>query len=367
MTSTLVAGTYQSGEGLLVALNIDGSVRMLALDPDGAATELLNETEYQKNWPFDPDTVFALRRSDGVDVLVTDHTDAAFIHKQGTATTLTALGTTTVMDLEVLGFAPTTSGTLAMYTKASSFTVLDTATMQKTPRPPRGDGGFLVVPHSTGAWLTAERLDLATDCQDTGEVMTCGGGEPSVPRYACTWHVDVWNVKDTSFIDAEPLVTFDLPATISPYCGDDTPAGLATLRSDVGFGFGIGRHHAATLDQRTQGLALAFQYPQPSGTAGIALALIDQAGTRIIDRTTAALTATNGDSWLAVRADRLFMCGRTDCAMSDATTATAFRLPYEVGGTAVGARGVTLTPNGVRLIGTVNGNPLMSQLLNCTH
>jgi len=370
-TNASIVGVFESGQGLLVALDISRSVRLMAIDHAGVASELLNESEYTRNWSFDPTGVTAIRRSDGVDVLVSDDAHVTLIHKQGSTVTVTPLAETNYLDLHVLGFAPTSSGVLAMYWKGDratgtdeTLTAVDTLSMQKTTRVFHGDSGLVSVPSATGAWLTAERLDFASDCQPTGETVNCGGGTPAVPSSTCTWHLDVWNVKDTSFASADALVTFDVPATISARCDDDTPAGLATYPNTLGSGFGVGSHHAATLDQSTQGLALALQRPTAPNMRGVQFELLDASATRVIDGTTAPLPAGDSQSWLAVRGGNLFMCSGDVCAMSNANTATGFK--FSSSPTTVSVDGVALRPNGLALVGGINGNALMQQSVNCS-
>jgi hypothetical protein len=348
-------------------------VRLIAVDASGSATELLNETEYQKTWYFDPTQIIAFRRNDGVDVLVTDNADAALIHKQGTTVTVTALDDTSYMDLHVLGFAPTAAGMLAMYWKGDAstgtdetLTVLDTTSMEKTTRTFHGASGLLSTPSATGAWLSAERLDFASDCQTTGQTFDCGGGTPAVPSSSCTWHLDVWNIADKSFVTADPLLSLDVPATIAARCDDSTPAGLATYSSLFDLGLGLAGHHMATLDQHTQGLGLAMQAPIAAGMDGIQFELLSPTGSRIIDGTSSALRATSARYWLAARAENLFICGDDDCAMSNATSATAIHFPL-MDALTVSAEAVALRPDGLALVGSINGNPLMQELVSCTH
>ncbi len=367
-----IVGTYQSGQGLLVALDLSDSIRLLAVDKNGGASELLNESEYTPNWSFTPTEVVAIQNGDAVDVLVTDNADAALIHKQGTQVTLTPLAQTDFMDLHVLGFAPTASGTLAMYWKGDqstgtdeTLTVLDISSMQKTTRTFHGASGLVLTPHATGAWLSAERLDFDTDCQATGDTMSCGGGTDPVPTSTCTWHVDVWNVTSNSFTTADPLATFDAPATISARCSDSTPAGLATYPSSLGSGLGIGPHHAAALDQDTQGLALALQLLTMPNMRGVQFELLGPSGDPSIAGTTASLPVGNSQSWLAVRAGDVFMCSGDECAMSNASAATSFR--FSSAAMSVSVDAVALRADGLALIGGINGNPLLRQLVSCQH
>jgi len=191
MTNDSIVGTFDNGQGLLIALDIARGVRLLAVDASGAATELLNETEYKKTWYFDPTQIIAFRRSDGVDVLVTDNADAALIHKQGTTVTVTALDDTSYMDLHVLGFAPTASGMLAMYWKGDAstgtdetLTVLDTTSMQKTTRTFRGASGLLSVPSATGAWLTADASASRATANPRGKPSTAAEAPRPCPAPA---------------------------------------------------------------------------------------------------------------------------------------------------------------------------------------
>jgi hypothetical protein len=373
MTNWSVAGTYQDGQGVLLALHENKGLRLLAIDRDGTASELINETEYRPTWSFEPEEVFAFVGPNTVDLLVTDHADVALVHKQGTTVTITPLDETNFMDLHVLGFAQTASGMLALYWKGDRatgtdeiLTAFDPSSMQKTTRTFHGDSGLVSITSASGAWLTAERLDATTDCQPTGQMIDCGGGETPVPSSDCTWHLDVWNITDKSFATADPALTVAIPATISPRCSDSTPLGLATYSTMFGDGPGVGSHHVTALDQRTQGLALAIQRPKGPGAPGLQFELLDASAKQVIDGTTTAFDSTEIGTWLAVRAGNLFLCSGDDCAMSTGSAASAFRFSLSQSMT-VDARQVALRGDGLTLIGSINGNPLLQQHVSCLH
>jgi hypothetical protein len=353
----------------LFAFSVGDNLRLMAVGQDGSSTELLNETEYRGTWTSDLSEVTALRRSDGVDLLVSDNNHVAIIHKQSTTVTVTELDNSTYLDLHALGLAPTASGMLALYWKGKTdgtdqtLTVYDVTTQKKWTRTFHGPSSMLSVAHSTGAWLTAERLNLATDCQDTGQTVNCAGGFAPVPSYACTWHLDVWNVTDTSVATADPLATFDVPATISPRCNDKTPAGLATYLPSFGWGTGFGLAHAIVLDPSDQALAIAL-YQKATTGSGVRFEMLDLSGKRLIDGTTASLMIGNQLSWMTVLANHVFICGGDQCSMSDAMTATAFEFPYQ--SDTVDPRGTVFTRDGVGLVGLSNGNTARIQQVHCT-
>ena len=72
--SLYTAGTWylagSDAQGILLAIDVNIAIRVVSVTPNGTAQVLLDETTYQKSWSFDPTDVLALRRSDGVDVLV---------------------------------------------------------------------------------------------------------------------------------------------------------------------------------------------------------------------------------------------------------------------------------------------------------
>ena len=373
-TNWSIAGTYQDGQGVLLALHENRSIRLLAIDQSGNPSELINESEYQKNWFFEPEEVAAFVDTDGaVNLLVTDNADAGLIRKQGSTVSLTPLAETNFMDLHVLGFAHTASGVLAMYWKGDRatgtdevLTAFDPMNGQQTTRTFHGDSGLVSITTATGAWLTAERLDTSVDCTPTGQTLDCGGGETPVPSSHCTWHLDVWNVTDKSFATADPAVTFDIPATISPRCSDSTPLGLATYSSTLGRAPGVGSHHIAALDQKTQGLALGIQRPLSAGMPGVQFELLDRTAKRTIDGTSAPLESLGDATWLAVRAGNLFLCSGDYCAMSTGSAATAFKFSSSQAMT-VSVSQAALRPDGMLLIGSINGNPVIQQHVSCAH
>jgi hypothetical protein len=81
--------------------------------------------------------------------------------------------------------------------------------------------------------------------------------------------------------------------------------------------------------------------------------------------TWASLPAGNSQSWLAVRAGNLFICSGDECAMSNASAATSFR--FSSAPMTVSVEGVALRPDGLALVGGINGNPLLQQLVSCKH
>ncbi len=368
-TTWQFAGSDQGGSAALIAVPLNRLVRLVALTSSGSSSELLNETEYNKNWSFDPTEVQALRTNSGVAVLVTDNAQATILQKDGSTVTVVGLQQTSNLDLHLLGFAPLSSGPLALYyqgddTKAANetLTVLDITSMQKTTRVFSGPVNLSLVSSEAGAWLAAERLDLAKDCQDSGQVQTCSGGAPSVPVYSCTWHLDLWSVSSASVLQGAPLTTLDVPASISQRCDDMTPAGLATFSSTLGTGAGFAAHHAMAIDPVSNALAVVLQRASMPGAPGVQFEMVNASGARAVTGVTAAVSATNASSWLAVRASRIFMCGDHRCAVGDASGGTSFTLDASLD--LLGASGVMLLPDGIGLLG---GTSPSLQTLSCTH
>ncbi|MET0791825.1 MAG: hypothetical protein ABW061_09920 [Polyangiaceae bacterium] len=345
------------------------SVRVVALTGEGTATELLNESEYTKNWSLDPTEVRALRTSSGVDVLVTDNARATFIQKDASTVSLVGLQQTNNLDLHVLGFAPLQPSPLALYyqgdeTKAANetLTAFDVASMAKTTRVFAAPVSLTLVSSGSVAWLAAERLDLATDCQDSGQTQSCSGGAAAVPIYTCTWHLDVWKVSAASALQGSPLATVDVPASISQRCDDKTPAGLATFTSTLGMGAGFGAHHALAIDPTNDALAIVVQRASMPGSPGVQLEMMDTSGKRSITGITASLSAINASSWLAVRAGRIFVCGDSRCAVGDSSGGTSFS--FDASLDLLSAQGILLPSDGIGLLG---GSAPSLQTLSCKH
>jgi hypothetical protein len=371
MLSWFVAGTFDGGQGAIIALNVDRSVRLVGIGADGTATELLNEMEYKRGWPFDPTELVAYRTSDGIELLVTDNANLALVSKHGSVVTSVGLADTSYMDLHVVGFVPTASGVLAVYFKGdpmnatpATLSAYDPTTQETATRTLQNDATPVITTHDKGAWLTTERLDLASDCQDSGDVVKCGGGEPDEPAYDCTWHLDVWSATDASFMTAEPLATLDAPANLSRRCGDDMPAGLSTYLYTMGDGIGFGGHHATAVDEKTGALAIAIQQSLGAGSPGVKFVMLDGTGQRLIDGTLAPLNGINESSWMAVLGGNPFICGSDECAMSVNGAGMGFRFPYS--SDALSFPDAALhRPNGLGLLGGINGNPIWLELVDC--
>ena len=99
-TSWFVAGS--DSQGTLLAVDESRSVRVVSVTPGGTAQVLLDETTYQKSWSFDPNYVVAVRRSDGVDVLVSDQSFVVLVRKQGSSVRVVTLANSSGSDLTAL-------------------------------------------------------------------------------------------------------------------------------------------------------------------------------------------------------------------------------------------------------------------------
>lgn len=77
---------------------------------------------------------------------------------------------------------------------------------------------------------------------------------------------------------------------------------------------------------------------------------------------TAAVSAINASSWLAVRAGRLFLCGDRRCAVGDASGNHSFT--FDASLDLLSARGILLLPDGIGLIGS--SMPSLQEI-SCQH
>jgi hypothetical protein len=191
-------------------------------------------------------------------------------------------------------------------------------------------------------------------------MQACSGGSPSVPIYSCTWHLDLWLATSASALTGDPLATIDVPASISPRCGDDTPFGLATFVSVLGTGAGFGAHHALAIDPTDETLAVIVQRAESAGSPGVQFERLDGNGQHLLSGLTASLSALNASSWLATRAGRVFVCGDYRCAVGDTSGGSSFKFDASIN--LLSARGVLLLPNGIGLLGDI---PPSLQVLTC--
>ena len=361
------AGSEASGSAAIIAVAVNRSIRLVELDANGGMEQLLDEAEYKKNWSLDPTEVRAARRGTELDALVTDNAQMTLLRKRGGTVEVSGLERTSYMDLHVLGVAAKSG--LALYFKGDdtkaleeTLSVVDMESLNPVTRTFKGPASLTVTSDASGAWLAAERLELDSDCSATGQMQNCSGGAAAVPIYNCTWHLDVWSTSSSDALQGPPLTTIDVPATISPNCDDSTPAGLATFPSTLGTGPGFGAHHALAIDPTDNTLAVAVQRAMGTGSPGVQFEKIASDGKRIFTGITAAVSAINASSWLAVRAGRIFLCGDYRCAVGDASGGHSFMFAASLD--LLSARGIVLLPDGIGLIG--NSTPSLQQLA-CQH
>lgn len=351
---TLGTGTawYLAGsdsQGTLLAIDENRSVRVVSATPNGTAQVLLDETTYQKSWSFDPTDVLAIRRSDGVDVLVSDDSHVVLVRKQDSSVRVVELANTNESDLTAMALTNGSAGTLAVfqeghdtYGTTQKVTAVDVdpliaaagttpanislaqqiSSMSQASRSFTGPAGAAAVSTPSQVWLTIKRLNATTDCQDTGQTATCSGGNPAVPWLDCASHVDAFKLQKGADLQAAPIATVDGRAVTHQACSDATPVNANSVA------------YVAAVDPATAQLGIALSY-QPTQTAsGLQFALISPSGAKLIDGVNETQPSSGGQSsWTIVRSGHLFVCSTNGvsatCWVATPSSATSFPLQYE--------------------------------------
>jgi hypothetical protein len=341
-TTWFLAGS--DAEGTLLAVDENRSVRVVSAPPGGTAQVLLDETTYQKSWSFDPNNVVALRRSDGIDVLVSDQSFVVLVRKQGSSVRVVELATSSGSDLTALALAAGTNGTLAVFqqgkdaygtpqkitavdvdpliaaagsTPANISLVQQVSAMTQATRSFTAPAGAAAVSTGTQVWLTTERLDATADCQSTGQTSTCSGGNPAVPWLNCAWHVDAFKLQSGADLQKAAAATADSHAWVHAACGSATPVNPGSINMSWPFGLGLGGHHASAVDPSTSQLALALAYQAASTDIGVQFTLVDPSGTSLISgvNETVSLGDLTANPWIAARGGHVFYCGSLNPAI----------------------------------------------------
>jgi hypothetical protein len=383
-------------QGVLLAIDVDSSVRLVSASSTGSSQVLLDETAYQPTWGFDWRSAVALRRSDGVDVLVSDRYSVALVHRQGSKVSVITLAESDNADLTAMALTVGSSGTLAMFGRGKDqpgapeaviAVDVDPFLAMVNPYPsiakqinampqaartftPTAGANALATP--TAIWLTTERLDPATDCHDTGQTVFCGGGNPSVSLLDCAWHVDVFRLTKGADMQAAALATVTGRAYVQPECGATTPVNPHDIMENIGMGWGMSNNHGTGVDLVTSQLGVVLNYQSSLTSVGLQFALVDPSGHLSIDGvnqifTSSNISTTNSFSWTGVRSGHVFYCSGevlTDCWAADASAVSTFQL-QDVGV----PRGTVRLPDGFGVVEPMN-NPDTSawlQPLTCLH
>jgi nucleotide-binding universal stress UspA family protein len=349
-------------QGALLAIDVNRSVRLVSASSMGSPEVLLDETTYQATWGGDWTDAVALRRSDGVDVLVSDRYSVVLVHRQGSKVSLITLAESNNADLTAMALTAGSSGTLAMFGRgkdqvgapeavivvdvdpflamvnpspsiAKQINALPQAARTFTPT-----AGANAVATPTAIWLTTERLDPSTDCHDTGKTALCGGGNPSVSLLDCTWYVDVFRLTKGADLQSPALATITGRAYVQPECGATTPVGPHDIMKNLGMGWGMSNHHGTGVDLVTSQLGVVLNYQSSLTAFGLQFALIDPSGHLSIDSVnqifpSANTSTTNAFSWTGARNGHVFYCAGerpADCWVADSSTVSMFELDIGV-------------------------------------
>ncbi|HVV50698.1 MAG TPA: hypothetical protein VHO06_13615 [Polyangia bacterium] len=369
---TVASGTawYLAGsddQGTLIAVDINRSVRLVSATPDGTAEVLLDETTYQASWSFDPTNVVALRRTDGVDVLVSDDSFVVLVRKQGSSVRVVQLAQTDESDLTAMALAAGSNGTVAVFQEGhdtygtnQKITAVDVdpliAAAGATPanisiaqqvsgmalasRTFPAPAGALAVATPTQIWLTVERLDAATDCQDTGQTATCTGGNPAVPWLDCSWHLDAFKLGSGADLQSAPTATVDSEVFTHQACGSSTPVSTGSATS-----------YTPVVDPATGQLGLALDYAPTQTSAGLQFTVLGSSGTPLFASLNEVVPFSGpGGFFTLVRGGHFFYCIGTSldaftCWAAASSGLTSFSVPFDQI-----ARGAVQTPTGVGIV-----------------
>ena len=356
---------------------------------------MLDETTYQPTWGFDWRAAVALRRSDGVDVLVSDRYSVVLVHRQGSKVSVITLAESSHGDLTAMALALGSSGTLAMFGRGEDVAgspeaviavdvdpflamvnpypsiAKQISAMPQAARIFTPTAGANAIATPTAIWLTTERLDPATDCHDTGQTEFCGGGQPAVSLLDCTWYLDIFRLTKGADLQAAALATITGHAFVQPECGATRSVDPHDTMKGVGMGLGMSNNHGAGVDLVTSQLGVVLNYQTSLTTAGLQFALIDPSGHLSIDGVKylfpePTFSIGTAYAWTGARSGHVFYCvGELPgyCWTADAAAVSTFAL--DVGH----YWGTVRLPDGFGLIESMN-NPDTSawlQPLTCVH
>jgi hypothetical protein len=333
--------------GVVASIVIGESVRVVALHYADEVVELLDETAYTPNWSFEPTRVFAARTSsDSVDVLVSDDSGVSLIVKPSfDPIRVVELAYTNFLDLRALAIGRSGKVAFARGEDVQTLSVLnvrpllqanpaatdltdaveealtsgsDAATFDVTTPVPLD-----AVPNGSGIWVTAERMDAATDCVPTGQMVPCGVGA-MVESFACKFRVEGWYVLSAEPFD-QPHTVLESNLTLAPACGTTEP--------NLRFGSSLvgrdeTRHHLLASDLNLQGVVIATQNELVPTAPALRSALLFKmlAGNPAEDLGELAVSDPWRDAWVAAGEGTSLACSGGRCVRLG-TPATTFAAP----------------------------------------
>jgi hypothetical protein len=382
-------------QGALLAVDVNSSVRLVSASWTGSVEVLLDETTYRPTWGFDWRSAVALRRSDGVDLLVSDRYSVALVHRRGSTVSVVTLAESEHGDLTAMALTLGSSGTLAMFGRGDDVAgspgaviavdvdpflamvnpypsiAKQISAMPQAARTFTPTAGANAIATPTAIWLTTERLDPVAACHDTGQTEFCGGGKPAVSLLDCTWYLDIFRLTKGADLQAAALATLTGHAFVQPECGATRSVDPHDIMKNLGMGWGMSNNHGAGVDLVTSQLGVVLNYHTSLTTFGLQFALIDPSGHLSIDGVTQIFSSpntstTNSFAWTGVRSGHVFYCSGelpADCWVADSAAVSMFELDVGV------PRGTVRLPDGFGLIESMN-NPDTSawvQPLTCVH
>jgi hypothetical protein len=200
--------------------------------------------------------------------------------------------------------------------------------------------GAVAVATPTQVWLTVERLNAASDCQDSGQTAACTGGSPAVPWLDCTWHLDAFKLRSSADLQSVPTATVDSPVFTHQTCGSSTPVNTSSTAS-----------YASAVDPATGQLGLALDYAPTLTSSGLQFTLLDSSGAPLFGNLNeVTLSGGPGGLWALVRGGHFFYCFGSSldaftCWAAASSGLTSFDFPFDQI-----ARGAVQTPTSVGVV-----------------
>jgi hypothetical protein len=334
---------YASANWILATVVIGDSVRVVGIRYDDLPEVLLSETDYTPTWS-EPTRVFATEDGLGrVDLLVSDQSSVAYVHESDSEppVRVVELAVTNLLDLNAValggfgnvvftrGEAPQSmsffNARTVLTANPTGTDLTDAVEREFTTNPGAvrfelsSDIPLNAAASNSGAWLTRERMDPATDCRPA-EPVPCSSG-PMLTVFDCTFHVDIWHLPDDRFPEM-PRGTFDSELRVVPPCGTTQSNFLTSTGLTQ---YDVERHHLLAANQTFPFAAIALQNEDPQNPTlrpgfatvsnGLQLFATDLAGLDISQRWQTG--------WITIG----FACARGRCTNLDAHAPRQFDAP----------------------------------------
>jgi hypothetical protein len=289
------------------------------------------------------------------------------VRKQGSSVRVVQLAQTNGSDLTAMALAAGSKGTLAVFqqghdtygtnqkitavdvdpliaaagaTPANISIAQQVSSMTQASRSFPAPAGALAVATPTQIWLTVERLNATGDCRDTGQTAACTGGNPAVPWFDCTWHLDAFKLGSGADLQSAPTATVDSQVFTHQTCGSSTPVNTGTTAA-----------YTPAVDPATGQLGLALDYAPTQTSSGLQFTLLGPSGTPLFGSLNEVQPAGGpGGFWALVRGGHFFYCFGSSldaftCWDAGSSGLTSFDVPFDQI-----ANGAVQTPTSVGVV-----------------